>query len=153
MLLLPFKAAMEVLNYPPYSFFKNRREQCTFVYWSLVHRKYSWMELHYQFMLMVWVIVDNIHECVGVMFVVRFHAVSDGPLRALMLQVSTLLSIIPGGPFYWWRLPKMREWISNYNNVFVWDVITPPCPNFNGSLAKLPLKLWHGWVITSHSFV
>ena len=25
-----------------------------------------------------------------------------------------------------------------------------PCSYFNGGLAELPLKLWHGWVITSH---
>ena len=31
-----------------------------------------------------------------------------------------------------------------------YDVFTHPCPNFNSSLAKPPLKLWHGWVITSH---
>ena len=32
----------------------------------------------------------------------------------------------------------------------MWDVITHPCINFNGSLAKPPLKLGHGWVITTH---
>ena len=29
------------------------------------------------------------------------------------------------------------------NNICIelWDVITHPCPNFNGNLAKLPMKL------------
>ena len=27
---------------------------------------------------------------------------------------------------------------------------THSCPNFIGGLAKQPLKLWHGWVFTSH---
>ena len=31
----------------------------------------------------------------------------------------------------------------------MWDAITHPCPNFDGGLAKPPLKLGHGWVITS----
>ena len=51
------------------------------------------------------------------------------------------------------RLSRIKAWISNYIPSFVWDVITHPCPNFNGSLAKLPLKLGHGWVITSHTFI
>ena len=29
-------------------------------------------------------------------------------------------------------------------------VITQPCVNFTGGLAKRPVKLWHGWAITSH---
>ena len=29
-------------------------------------------------------------------------------------------------------------------------VITHPRPNFNGALAKLPLKVGRGWVITSY---
>ena len=39
---------------------------------------------------------------------------------------------------------SFREWM---NDCFLWDVITHPCPNFNGSLAKLPLKLGHGWAM------
>ena len=35
-------------------------------------------------------------------------------------------------------------------HVKLWGVITHPCPNFNGGLAKPPLKLGHGWVITPH---
>ena len=33
------------------------------------------------------------------------------------------------------------------------DVITHACPNFNGSLFELQLKLGCGWVITSHPIV
>ena len=32
-------------------------------------------------------------------------------------------------------------------NGFLWDVITYPCPNFNGSVTKLPLNLGYGWLI------
>ena len=31
-----------------------------------------------------------------------------------------------------------------------WDVIIHQCCNFNDDFVKLPLKLGHGWVITSH---
>ena len=34
----------------------------------------------------------------------------------------------------------------------LWDVITHPCPNVNGGLANLPLKLGHGWLNSSHFF-
>ena len=42
------------------------------------------------------------------------------------------------------------SWISNHIHIKLWDVITHPCPNFNGSLFKPPLELGHGWIITSH---
>ena len=32
-----------------------------------------------------------------------------------------------------------------------WDAIPHPCLNFNGGLAKPPLKLGHGWAITSQT--
>ena len=44
---------------------------------------------------------------------------------------------------------KMRAWMSNSMHVKQWNVITHPCQNLNGGLVKLPLKLGHGWVITS----
>ena len=44
----------------------------------------------------------------------------------------------------------IRAWISNYIHVKHWAVIICPCPNFDGGLVKLLLKLGHGWVITSH---
>ena len=46
----------------------------------------------------------------------------------------------------------VASWISNYIYTFMWDVITHPCPNFNGSLANPPQKLDHGWAIISHNF-
>ena len=39
---------------------------------------------------------------------------------------------------------QIKAWRSNYNQ----DVITHPCPHFNGGLVKLPLKLGHGWITT-----
>ena len=45
-----------------------------------------------------------------------------------------------------------KAWISNYNHIKLWDVITHPCPKFNSSLAKEPLKLGHGWVIKPYSY-
>ena len=47
------------------------------------------------------------------------------------------------------RIPTgIRVWMSNYIHDFFY-VITYPCSNLNGCL-KLPLKLEHGWVITSY---
>ena len=46
-----------------------------------------------------------------------------------------------------------RAWICNYIHSSIWDVITHPCPNFNGILKELPLKLRHGWISTRHCFV
>ena len=36
---------------------------------------------------------------------------------------------------------EISAWISNYIHIKLWDEITQPCLYFNGSLAKLPLKL------------
>ena len=41
-------------------------------------------------------------------------------------------------------------WTTDNIHTTLWDVITHTCPNFNDGLAKLPLKLRHGWVITFH---
>ena len=60
--------------------------------------------------------------------------------------------ILPVCPFYLHKLTKTGIWIRNYIHNFIWDVITPPCPNFNDDLAKTSLRLWHGWVITSYCF-
>ena len=35
-------------------------------------------------------------------------------------------------------------WLSNHFNCLAWDVITHPCPKFNGGLTKPPLNLGHG---------
>ena len=43
-----------------------------------------------------------------------------------------------------WR----HGWLITFCS-FSWDVNTSPCPNFKWGLAKPPLKLWHGTVITS----
>ena len=43
-------------------------------------------------------------------------------------------------------------WIRN-QSCFLWLVITHPCRNFNGSLAKLLSKLGHGWMITTQFYV
>ena len=50
---------------------------------------------------------------------------------------------------------KTRSWngpgasLSNYKHVKLLDVFSHPCPNINGGLTKLPLKLRHEWVNTS----
>ena len=48
------------------------------------------------------------------------------------------------------NLTEITVWISIYTHNFMWNVITHPCPTFNGGFTKPPLKLGHGWVITSH---
>ena len=61
-----------------------------------------------------------------------------------------------GSLFYLTRLPKSSIkisvciMISNYVIMKGWDLITHPCPNFNGCLVKPPLKLRPGWLITFH---
>ena len=45
-------------------------------------------------------------------------------------------------------LKRLME--SNNLHHFLWDIITHPCPNFNGGLVKPPLMLGHGWLLTSH---
>ena len=47
-------------------------------------------------------------------------------------------------------LNKVRDygWITNYIHLKKLDIITHPCPNFNGGLVKPHLVLWHGWGIT-----
>ena len=37
--------------------------------------------------------------------------------------------------------------------MFLCDLITHPCLNFNRSLTKPPLKLGHGWEVTTHSYI
>ena len=49
-------------------------------------------------------------------------------------------------------LTYIRVCISNYINVFLWDVSTYPCPNWNEGLTKPPLKSGHGRLIASRSF-
>ena len=51
------------------------------------------------------------------------------------------------------RLTENYDKVSDNNHVFGWDIITHPCPNFSGGLAKPPLKLGHGWVIKFRSFI
>ena len=47
-----------------------------------------------------------------------------------------------------WTSSEFKACISNYIYIKWWIVITHPCPNFNGTLPKLILKLGHGWVMT-----
>ena len=42
--------------------------------------------------------------------------------------------------FYWRRLSEIGIRISNHIRGFIRDVITHPCPNFNGGLAASPLN-------------
>ena len=50
-------------------------------------------------------------------------------------------------------LNYIRPWKSNYQLQFSMGVITHPCPNSDSDIAKSPLKLGHGCVITCHSFM
>ena len=45
---------------------------------------------------------------------------------------------------------KFRCWINNYIHIKLWAVNIHPCPNFNDSFMKPPLKPEHGCVITFH---
>ena len=38
----------------------------------------------------------------------------------------------------------------NIQAIILWHIFTHPCPNSCGGLANSPLKLGHGWSITSH---
>ena len=38
---------------------------------------------------------------------------------------------------------EFRTWISNHIYLKQWDIITYPCPNFNGCLVMPPLKSGH----------
>ena len=56
----------------------------------------------------------------------------------------------------WWapfantdNLDKGMDKWSHYS--FVYDVITNPCPNFNGVLTKPPLELGRGCANASHN--
>ena len=44
-------------------------------------------------------------------------------------------------------------WICSHIYSYMWDMITDPCPNCSGGVAKLPLKLEHGWVFVCNSFL
>ena len=71
-------------------------------------------------------------------------------IKLIVLQVITSFHWIVTGTMAFHVQWKFGAWISDYIHSFQWDVITHPCSNFNGGLAKPPLKLGHGWVITSH---
>ena len=43
-----------------------------------------------------------------------------------------------------------KIWASNYIHKKQWDLIIHPLPYLSGGFVKPPLKLGHGWVITSH---
>ena len=47
-------------------------------------------------------------------------------------------------------LSEIRVWISNFMSSFRWNVIPYPCFNFQCNLVEQPMKLGHGWIITSH---
>ena len=73
------------------------------------------------------------HECRRASFLLRSESPS---LPGLLLLTWIGISGIDIGP-----------WISNYIYIKLWYMITLPCRNCNGGLAKPPLKLRHGWVI------
>ena len=44
---------------------------------------------------------------------------------------------------------KIKAWVSNYIHAKDRYAITYPCASSNGDLAKPPLKLGYGWLITT----
>ena len=64
------------------------------------------------------------------------------------------------------RFVKDRHWLAIFTGILVnWKIwsesttgisnytVTHPCLNFNGGLAKPPLKLKHGWIITQYKAI
>ena len=51
--------------------------------------------------------------------------------------------------FYQRRLTKIMTWISDYTHGYLCAVIIHSWPNYKAGLTKPPVKLRHGWVITS----
>ena len=60
--------------------------------------------------------------------------------------------IFVSATYYYAATSQWLKRLMDSNNIhhFLWDIITHPCPNFNGGLVKPPLMLGHGWLITSH---
>ena len=62
------------------------------------------------------------------------------PARLFAIHVQRLWGIVRSddnefGPFYWQRSIEIIAWISNDIHGFMWEIVTHPCPNFNGSLS------------------
>ena len=75
-------------------------------------------------------LINNIPSLIQIM---AWRRAGDKPLSGPMM-VSLLMHICVTRP----------QWV---------EVITHPCPHFNGSLAKLPLKFEHGRVMTSRLLI
>ena len=41
------------------------------------------------------------------------------------------------GPFYYYGLTLIQDWITNYTHYKVWDEITFPFLNFNGATGEV----------------
>ena len=81
----------------------------------------------------------------------------ETPWRLLWRHCDVVSCIIA---FTWclWSLVspthlECRTWISNYIHCCLRDVTNHPCYYFNVGLAKPPMKLRYGWVITYHDFI
>ena len=48
-----------------------------------------------------------------------------------------------------WTSFLFSTWLRQCIDLEIWNVVIRLCPNFNGSLAKIPLRLGHEWVIIS----
>ena len=69
------------------------------------------------------------------LYAMAAKAMTKGPLLQTKLNITSI---------------KIRTCISNDIFTQQWNAIPHPCPNPNGSLTQLLLKLVHGWVITPH---
>ena len=53
----------------------------------------------------------------------------------------------------WLSKPSRRRWFETPSRSLWRHRNVHPRPNFTGRLPKPPLRIWHGWVITAHSFI
>ena len=70
----------------------------------------------------------------------------------IYIILFTLMTLNDYFPSLIHRLSKIMTWICCHIYSFLWENYTSMAPNFNSALPKPSLKLWHGWLITSHSF-
>ena len=68
--------------------------------------------------------------------------------QSLCLRFQVITSIIIMINIYHISI-QFKARINKYIHGLIWDIITRPYPNFNGSVTKPLLELWYGWVITS----
>ena len=117
---------------------------------SLLHTQFDQsfdMPLHHRKVLHVAILSADHLMIQSYLFQVEFTYSASQELYTRLIFCRALL-LFDIGRFY----THLSVLLSNYIRVKQWDIITHPCPNFNGGLVKPPLKLGHGWLITSRCF-